>query len=168
MQPATNGLFILRKSSYPLAKFVEGKGRGTLVPSCRFTAPPCVYRKRRRSCGSEDAQPPPLAKRSGGGQAPCPDVGRDAWDSESSSSDSSAVSSPERPAGSSGVPSADSRGWSHLSPSPSSPANPTPFPEEWPPVGPGSPGSVSYQHINRILREAHFSSLLTRGHAPTT
>ncbi|KAG7491208.1 hypothetical protein MATL_G00000620 [Megalops atlanticus] len=107
-------------------------------------------RKRRRSCGSEEGQLPPLAKRSGGGQALLPEPARDVWDSESSSSDSSGISSPEQTAGgSSGRQS---------SPSPGSPSNSAPLSEERAPFGLGS-----YHHINRILREAHFSSLQTRG-----
>ncbi|XP_061078308.1 protein FAM104A isoform X2 [Conger conger] len=116
--------------------------------------------KRRLSCGSEDGQVSPSAKRSGGGQAQDPELGRDVWDSESSSSDSSGVSSPERPPGGSGVQGAEGGGWS--------PTNPAPFPEEsGVPIGQASLGP-SYHQINRMLREAHFSSLQTRGPAPVT
>ncbi|XP_035261307.1 protein FAM104A-like isoform X1 [Anguilla anguilla] len=121
-------------------------------------------RKRRLSCGSEDGQVPPSAKRSGGGQSELTELGREVWDSESSSSDSSAVSSPEWPAGGSTVQGADIGGRSHSSPSPT---NPAPLPEEWAPIGQSNLGA-SYNHINRILREAHFSSLQTRSHAHAT
>uniref|UniRef100_A0AAY3ZW49 Uncharacterized protein n=1 Tax=Denticeps clupeoides TaxID=299321 RepID=A0AAY3ZW49_9TELE len=63
---------------------------------------------------------------------------------QSSSSDSSGVSSP-------GGALRD----------PSSPPGPSHPAEE--PRSSTSPGASSYQRINRILREAHFSSLQTRG-----
>lgn len=129
-------------------------------------------RKRRRSCDSEDGQVLPQAKRPGGGNALLPDLGRDAWDSESSSSDSSGISSPERLAGASGSSSSSSlsgmnafgveggRG-NYATQGPCSPA------------GSSNPGdeplhAMSYHHINRILREAHFASLKTRGHPGAT
>ncbi|KAJ8377671.1 hypothetical protein AAFF_G00255160 [Aldrovandia affinis] len=118
-------------------------------------------RKRRRSSGSEEGQLAPSAKRSGAGQTPFAELGRDVWDSESSSSDSSGVSSPERAVGGAGVQGADSAGPSH-----SSPSSPAPFPAEWAPIGQISP--APYHSINRILREAHFNSLLVRNHPSAT
>ncbi|XP_028825482.1 protein FAM104A [Denticeps clupeoides] len=96
-------------------------------------------RKRRRSCDSEEGRYLPQTKK-----AVLPELGRDVWDSESSSSDSSGVSSP-------GGALRD----------PSSPPGPSHPAEE--PRSSTSPGASSYQRINRILREAHFSSLQTRG-----
>ncbi|XP_023196801.1 protein FAM104A-like [Xiphophorus maculatus] len=111
-------------------------------------------RKRRRSGESaEDQQLNPQPKRSGGG--PCLLVSD--LDSESSSSDSSnGTSSPERAAEASAGPSArhqkncgrpereDSAG-------------------SWQRRLHGHGQSAFYDHINRVLREAHFSSLQTRG-----
>ncbi|ROI81944.1 Protein FAM104A [Anabarilius grahami] len=118
-----------------------------------------VHRKRRRSCDAEQLQVLPQAKRSGG-YSFLPEVGRDVWDSESSSSDSSGISSPERMAGaSSSIQKTDQRGV-HVSQAPCSPIAPTNAAEE-PAISLSH--DISYDHINRILREAHFSSLQTRG-----
>ncbi|KAG5832676.1 hypothetical protein ANANG_G00293670 [Anguilla anguilla] len=126
-------------------------------------------RKRRRSCGHDDGEPLPQAKRSGTGHPLFPELGRDVWDSESSSSDCSAISSPEGAAGSSGGGGgssstslqcgSDSRG-SHCAGGPCSPGGSSHSTES----GPMSQGP--YLHINRILREAHFHSLHSR--APPT
>ncbi|XP_043109952.1 protein FAM104A-like [Puntigrus tetrazona] len=121
-------------------------------------------RKRRRSCDAEELQVLPQAKRSGG-YSFLPEVGRDVWDSESSSSDSSGISSPERMAGAtSNIQKTDQRGL-HASQAPCSPIAPNISAEE-PAVSLSH--SLSYDHINRILREAHFSSLQTRGHQGPT
>lgn len=113
-------------------------------------------RKRRRSCDAEQLQVLPQAKRSGG-YSFLPEVGRDVWDSESSSSDSSGISSPDRMAGaSSSIQKTDQRGL----PVSQAPCSPTIAAEE-PAISLSH--NVSYDHINRILREAHFSSLQTRG-----
>lgn len=136
-------------------------------------------RKRRRSCDSEDVQALHQAKRHGGGNALFPELGRDAWDSESSSSESSLISSPERLAGASG-----SGGSSSSSSTSSGVSSMGPFSTDGrgtyitqgPPCSPASssnPGdepqhAMSYDHINRILREAHFASLKTRGHPGPT
>ncbi|KAL4612906.1 protein FAM104A-like [Arapaima gigas] len=122
-------------------------------------------RKRKRSSGSEDSQTVPQAKRSGGGQPIFPELSRDVWDCESSSSDSG-VSSPEQSTGSSGasggsMPSTDSMGH-HSMPGPCSPAGSVHVTEE----SLASPGH--YHRINRILREAHFNSLQTRGQPGAT
>ncbi|KPP64644.1 protein FAM104A-like [Scleropages formosus] len=123
-------------------------------------------RKRKRNSGSEDSQTVPQAKRSGGGHSIFPEFGRDVWDSESSSSDSG-VSSPEQSAGGSSgasggsIQSTDSGG--HCSTQgPCSPAGSAHIAEESF-VNPGP-----YHHINRILREAHFNSLQTRGQPGAT
>uniref|UniRef100_A0AAY5EVT8 Si:dkey-21c1.1 n=2 Tax=Electrophorus TaxID=8004 RepID=A0AAY5EVT8_ELEEL len=95
-----------------------------------------------------------------------PELGRDVWDSESSSNDSSVYSSPERLAGASSINQSTnekgkcigqdlctSSGSGHLVEEPAF----------------FSESDTSYHHINRILREAHFSSLQTRGQSgPTT
>ncbi|XP_062381946.1 uncharacterized protein si:dkey-21c1.1 isoform X2 [Sardina pilchardus] len=134
-----------------------------------------ISTKRRRSCDSEDGQVLPQAKRPGGGNALLPDLGRDAWDSESSSSDSSGVSSPERLAGASGGSSSSSssslgsmkafgvdagRG-NYITQGPCSPATSS---------NPGDEPlhAMSYHDINRVLREAHFASLRTRSHPGDT
>ncbi|XP_041938022.1 protein FAM104A-like isoform X1 [Alosa sapidissima] len=132
-------------------------------------------RKRRRSSDSEGGQVLPQAKRPGGGNALLPDLGRDAWDSESSSSDSSGISSPERLAGASGGSSSSSsslgsmkafgadgsgRG-NYITQAPCSPATSS---------NPGDEPlhAMSYHDINRVLREAHFASLRTRSHPGAT
>ncbi|XP_059387230.1 protein FAM104A-like [Carassius carassius] len=116
-------------------------------------------RKRRHSCDAEELQVLPQAKRSGGYPF-LPEVGRDVWDSESSSSDSSGISSPERMAGaSSNIQNTDQRGL-HVSQAPCSPIAPTISAEE-PAISLSH--NISYDHINRILREAHFNSLQTHG-----
>ncbi|KAJ8251450.1 hypothetical protein GJAV_G00221480 [Gymnothorax javanicus] len=122
-------------------------------------------RKRRRSCGHDNGEPLPQAKRSGTGHLLFSEPGRDVWDSESSSSDCSATSSPEGAAGSSGNAGvgslqcgSDSRG-SHCAGGPCSPAGSLHSES-----GPMSQGP--YYQINRILREAHFHSLHSR--APPT
>lgn len=90
----------------------------------------------------------PQAKRPSRGYPVSPEPGRDAWDSESSNSEtsSSSISSPEHVAASSS------------SRCPCSPLSPT---ETSDLVRPST--LVSYQHINRILKEAHFQSLQCRG-----
>ncbi|XP_062331675.1 protein FAM104A [Osmerus eperlanus] len=125
-------------------------------------------RKRRRGCDTEgEQQLNPQAKRSGGGlegHGLVSDVGRDVWDSESSSSDSSGgVSSPERAAGTStslcphGQNNYNSQ--SSLSPIPDDSSSSL--------MGFHGDGS-SYNYINKLLREAHFSSLQTRGRPGST
>ncbi|XP_076007615.1 protein VCF1 [Genypterus blacodes] len=123
-------------------------------------------RKRRRSCDSEeDRQLNPQAKRSGG----CPgllvsDLGRDVWDSESSSSDSSnGISSPDSAIASRTSPCVHSQNnCISLSPNPEDSASSSQHGFH------GNSSSVSYDYINRVLREAHFSSLQTRGRPGST
>ncbi|KAM4715346.1 uncharacterized protein FYW61_018270 [Anableps anableps] len=111
-------------------------------------------RKRHRSCDSvEDQQLRPQAKRSGGG--PCLLVSD--LDSESSSSDSSnGTSSPERATEASAGPSAPHQKYCTRPEREDSASS----------LQHGLHGhgqSASYDYINRVLREAHFSSLQTRG-----
>ncbi|XP_029933469.1 protein FAM104A [Myripristis murdjan] len=125
-------------------------------------------RKRRHSCDSEDTQLNPQAKRSGGVQSLLvSDLGRDVWDSESSSSDSSGgISSPERAMLASTSLCTHSRSncisQSSLSPQPEDSASSSLQGFH------GDGSNVSYDHINRVLREAHFSSLQTRGRPGST
>ncbi|XP_053300417.1 protein FAM104A [Pleuronectes platessa] len=111
-------------------------------------------RKRQRSAGDEEGgHLVPQAKRQSRAQPLSPEPGRDAWDSESSNSESS-NGSPEHAAGSCssrcavGPCSALSSGDS------SELAGPTDL--------------LSYLHINRLLREAHFQSLESRVHLRDT
>lgn len=129
-------------------------------------------RKRRRGRDNEEEEQRlnPQAKRPGGGHdLLVSDLGRDAWDSEqSSSSDSSGgISSPERGALASASPCTHSQNCvsqNSLSPQPedSASASLQGF------HGNSGGSSVSYYHINRVLREAHFSSLQTRGRPGST
>ncbi|XP_051523043.1 protein FAM104A [Myxocyprinus asiaticus] len=116
-------------------------------------------RKRRRSCDAEELQVLPQAKRSGG-YSFLPEVGRDFWDSESSSSDSSGISSPEQMAGASTTIQSTDQRRLHVSQAPCSPVAPTHTAED-PAISLSQ--NISYDHINRILREAHFSSLESHG-----
>ncbi|XP_028331402.1 protein FAM104A [Gouania willdenowi] len=123
-------------------------------------------RKRHHSCDSEEEQQQlmPRAKRFGRG--PCLHVSD--LDSESSSSDSSnGISSPEATMVASTRPCIHSQSncitQHSLSPKPEESASSLQHGFQ----GDGR-GSVSYDHINRILREAHFSSLQTKGRPGTT
>ncbi|KAM9837357.1 uncharacterized protein ACBR49_018061 [Aulostomus maculatus] len=121
-------------------------------------------RKRHHSCDSEeDQQLSPQAKRSGGG--PCLLVSD--LDSESSSSDSSnGLSSPEGPMVATTRPCIHSQNnctsQYSLSPKPKDSARSLQHGFH------GDSSSFSYDSINRILREAHFSSLHTRGRPGST
>ncbi|KAK6301692.1 protein FAM104A [Coregonus clupeaformis] len=117
-------------------------------------------RKRRRGGDNEGDQLNPQAKRSGGGQeghAMVSKLGQDVWDSESSSSDSSSgISSPERAAGGASTYTQSQKNRTSqglLRPSPEDPSI-----SSLSLYGNGTP----YDHINSVLREAHFSSLQTR------
>ncbi|KAK9977343.1 hypothetical protein ABG768_019163 [Culter alburnus] len=108
-------------------------------------------RKRQRAEGDdEDAQMPQAKRLSSALQSS--ETGRESWESESSSSESSWISSPDHVAGS-------SSGSSHCGVDVIGPHGVP---------GPCSPHSaskqdlLSYQHINRVLREAHFHSLQSR------
>lgn len=109
-------------------------------------------RKRQRA-DDEVAQMPPAKRLSSTLQSS--ETGKESWESESSSSESSWISSPDHAAGSSssshcGV---DVIG-PHGGPGPCSPhsASNQSDPLDLP----------SYQHINSVLREAHFHSLQSR------
>ncbi|XP_075999357.1 uncharacterized protein LOC142992714 [Genypterus blacodes] len=114
-------------------------------------------RKRQHSGGNESGQLVPQAKRLSRAHPLSPEPGRDAWDSESSNSESSGLSSPEHAAGGSSHCVVDAmRGPG--APGPCSPHSSTDSSE---PAGQTNP--VSYDQINRILKEAHFQSLQSRG-----
>ncbi|TDG98146.1 hypothetical protein EPR50_G00215770 [Perca flavescens] len=121
-------------------------------------------RKRHRSCDSEeDQQLSPQAKRSGGGTS----LLVSDLDSESSCSDSSnGISSPERAIVVSARPCIHSQNncttQYSLSPKPEDSGSSLQHGFH------GDGGSVSYDYINRVLREAHFSSLQTRGRPGST
>ncbi|XP_070703777.1 protein VCF1 [Pempheris klunzingeri] len=110
-------------------------------------------RKRQRSGGDEESgHLVPQAKRQSRAHPLSPEPGRDAWDSESSNSESSSsISSPEHAAGSQCVAGPCSPLSSGDSSEPSGAAN-----------------LASYLQINRILKHAHFQSLQCRGHLRDT
>ncbi|XP_017273751.1 protein FAM104A-like [Kryptolebias marmoratus] len=116
-------------------------------------------RKRHRSCDSvEDQQLIPQTKRSGGG--PC--LLESDLDSESSSSDSSnGISSPER------AIEASARPYIHSQKTCTSTKHDDPVSSMQHGLH-GDWQSVSYAYINRVLREAHFSSLQARGRPGST
>ncbi|XP_063326737.1 protein VCF1 [Pelmatolapia mariae] len=105
-------------------------------------------RKRQHSGGDEEnGHLVPQAKRQTRAHPISPEPGRDAWDSESSNSESSSsISSPERAAG------------SCVSQCAQGPCSPLSVGNSFEPTNP-----VSYLHINRILKDAHFQSLQNRG-----
>lgn len=122
-------------------------------------------RKRHRSCDSEeDQQLSPQAKRTGSG--PCLLVSD--LDSESSSSDSSnGVCNPE------GALLLRTSPCSHTQSHCLTQRSASPKPEDSASslqhgFHGDSSSSVSYDYINRVLREAHFSSLQTRGRPGST
>lgn len=107
-------------------------------------------RKRQYSGGDEEnGHLLPQAKRQSRAHPLSPEPGRDAWDSESSNSESSSsISSPEHAAG------------SFSSQCVVGPCSPLSSGDSSELAGPSN--LVSYQQINRILREAHFQSLQSR------
>ncbi|XP_061568902.1 protein FAM104A [Cololabis saira] len=116
-------------------------------------------RKRQHNGGNEEnSHLVPHAKRQSGAHPLSPEPGRDAWDSESSNSESSSsigssisISSPDHAAG------------SRCAVGPCSPFSSSNSSESFGPID-----QVSYLHINRILKEAHFQSLQCRGHLRDT
>ncbi|XP_041720247.2 uncharacterized protein LOC121551611 isoform X1 [Coregonus clupeaformis] len=125
-------------------------------------------RKRQQSGAEEEnGQLVPKAKRSSRGANPLfPELGRDAWDSELSNSESSGISSPDHAVGSSSSSqcAVDSlSGAQPYAPGPCSPLSSALSSELADPTN-----LVSYHQINRILREAHFESLQCRGHPRDT
>ncbi|KAM8723737.1 protein FAM104A [Acanthopagrus latus] len=113
-------------------------------------------RKRQRSGGDEESgHLVPQAKRQSRGHPLSPQPGRDAWDSESSNSESSSsISSPEHAAG------------SCTSQCVAGPCSPLSVGEASEPAGVTNP--VTYLQINRILKQAHFQSLQSRSHLRDT
>ncbi|XP_066498566.1 protein VCF1 isoform X2 [Hoplias malabaricus] len=87
------------------------------------------------------------------------EISQEAWEAESSSSDSSGVSSPEHAAGSSSSPSSQYGVDNLATLSGLGPCSPLCSSSDQ--TGPSSLGS--YHHINQVLREAHFQSLQNRG-----
>ncbi|XP_053194207.1 uncharacterized protein LOC128378667 [Scomber japonicus] len=113
-------------------------------------------RKRQRGGHDEESgHLVPQAKRQNRAHPLSPEPGRDAWDSESSNSESSSsISSPEHAAGSCG---------SRCAVGPCSPPSSADYSEL---AGPTN--LVTYLQINRILKEAHFQSLHSRGQLTDT
>ncbi|XP_061740960.1 protein FAM104A [Nerophis ophidion] len=109
---------------------------------------------RKRSAGDESGHLVPQAKRQNRAHPLSPEPGRDAWDSESSNSESS-LSSPDYASGSCSSSRCAAVPCSPLSSSDSFDLG-------------GPKQTASYLHINRILREAHFQSLQSRGHVQET
>ncbi|XP_007886756.1 protein FAM104A-like isoform X2 [Callorhinchus milii] len=111
-----------------------------------------ITRKRRRSCDDEGNQPVPPPKRLSNNSL-FQELPRDTWDSESSSSDSSSISSPDRQNGH--LPAENNSNQNRASDS--SALLQFSDSSEHPAQGP-------YFHINQVLRAAHFYSLHQRGH----
>ncbi|MCI4384386.1 hypothetical protein PGIGA_G00038020 [Pangasianodon gigas] len=126
---------------------------------------PSENRKRHHSCNAEEEQLLPQAKRVPGHPF-LSELAHDVWDSESSSSDSSCISSPEKLTGAGSIyQSVEQNGKCVLEDS-CSPSTSGQFGEEA--AFPLCTADDSYHHINRILREAHFNSLKTRGQPGAT
>ncbi|KAK7168412.1 hypothetical protein R3I94_002472 [Phoxinus phoxinus] len=107
-------------------------------------------RKRQRAEGDEEGAQMPGAKRLSSALQ-SPETGRESWESESSSSESW-ISSPDQ-----------SAAGSNSGPDLVGPVSPISASKQ-----PGHMDPLSYQHINRVLREAHFHSLQSRGQARHT
>uniref|UniRef100_A0A3Q0QTD3 Uncharacterized protein n=1 Tax=Amphilophus citrinellus TaxID=61819 RepID=A0A3Q0QTD3_AMPCI len=107
-----------------------------------------LSRKRQHSGGDEEnGHLVPQPKRQNRAHPLSPEPGRDAWDSESSNSESSSsISSPEHAAA------------SCISQCAQGPCSPLSAGNSLEPTNP-----VSYLQINRILKEAHFQSIQNRG-----
>ncbi|KAF7705422.1 hypothetical protein HF521_020708 [Silurus meridionalis] len=124
---------------------------------------PSESRKRRHSCDAAEEQILPQAKRYPGHPF-FSELSHDVWDCESSSSDSSCISSPEKLAGAGSIcQSVEQNGKCEDSCSPSTSGqmgNETAFPL--------CKADDPYHHINCILREAHFNSLKSRGQPGAT
>ncbi|KAA0705213.1 hypothetical protein E1301_Tti017798 [Triplophysa tibetana] len=114
-----------------------------------------LYRKRQRAEGYDEDVLMPQAKRLSSALKTS-EAARESWESESSSSECSWMSSPEHAAGSSSSSGADVLG-PHSGLGPCSPPSASMQPD---PVR-----LLSYQHINSVLREAHFNSLQSRAHS---
>ncbi|XP_051995604.1 protein FAM104A [Xyrauchen texanus] len=108
--------------------------------------------KRQRAEGDgEDVQMPPAKRLSSTLQST--DTARESWESESSSSESG-ISSPEHAAGGSSSHCGLDIIGPHTGPVPCSPVSAS---KQSCPVN-----LLPYQHINQVLREAHFHSLQSR------
>ncbi|XP_073690388.1 uncharacterized protein [Garra rufa] len=126
-----------------------------LLSAVGFTEMLTENRKRQRAEGDdEDAQMPQAKRLSSTLQSS--ETGRESWESESSSSESSWISSPDNAAGSSSHCGVDVIGL-HSGPGPCSPHSAS---KQSDPLD-----LLSYQQINRVLREAHFHSLQSRAHS---
>ncbi|KAG1930019.1 protein FAM104A [Pimephales promelas] len=101
---------------------------------------------RKRQRADEDAQMPQAKRLSSSLQSP--ETGRESWESESSSSESW-ISSPDQ-----------SATGSNSGPDLIGPISPISASKQS-----GHMDPLSYQHINRVLREAHFHSLQSRAQA---
>ncbi|KAK3529602.1 hypothetical protein QTP70_032013 [Hemibagrus guttatus] len=121
-------------------------------------------RKRRHSCDAEEEQLLPQAKRFPGHPF-FSELAHDVWDFESSSSDSSCVSSPEKLTGAGSINQSPRKHGTCILEDSCSPGTSRQFGEE---VALQCKSDDSYHHINRILREAHFNSLKTRGQPGAT
>lgn len=118
-------------------------------------------RKRQRSGGDEqNGQLVPQAKRLSRAHPLSPETGRDACDTESSNSESSGISSPEHLVGSCSSQYAVDTLAGQRVPGSCSPL--TSLVDSSSELA-GRTTLLSYHQINRILREAHFQSLHSRG-----
>ncbi|CAL8274812.1 unnamed protein product [Lota lota] len=119
-------------------------------------------RKRQRSDGEEpNGQLVPQAKRLSRTHPLSPEPGRDACENESSNSESSGISSPEHLVGSCSSQYALDTLAGQRDPGSCSPLASLADCSSSEAAGPTAP--LSYHQINRILREAHFQSLHSRG-----
>ncbi|GAA6104669.1 uncharacterized protein si:dkey-21c1.1 [Tachysurus ichikawai] len=121
-------------------------------------------RKRHHSGDAEEEQLLPQAKRFPGHPI-FSELAQDVWDFESSSSDSSCFSSPEKLTGAGFIHESARINGKRVLEDSCSPSTSGQFGEE---VALQCKSDDSYHNINRILREAHFSSLKTRGQPGTT
>ncbi|XDV14165.1 hypothetical protein PO909_002351 [Leuciscus waleckii] len=113
-------------------------------------------RKRQRAEGDDEEAQMPQAKRLSSALQ-SPETGRESWESESSSSSSSSQSSSSE----SWISSPDqSATGSNSGPDLIGPISPISASKQS-----GHMDPLSYQHINRVLREAHFHSLQSRAQA---
>lgn len=113
-------------------------------------------RKRQWAEGDDEDAQMPQAKRLSSALKSS-EAARESWESESSCSECSWMSSPEHAAGSSSSSSGVDVVGPHSGLGPCSPLSASMQPD---PVN-----LLSYQHINRVLREAHFHSLQSRAHS---
>ncbi|KAG7263424.1 hypothetical protein CRUP_037787 [Coryphaenoides rupestris] len=125
-----------------------------------------MYSKRQRSGEDQpNGQLVPQAKRPSRAHPLSPETGRDACDPESSNSESSGISSPEHLVGScsSQFSAADPLAGQRVVPGCCSPLVDSSSSSSGSASSSSSELLLSYHQINRILREAHFQSLHSRG-----